>query len=57
MLFWGNLRQIKEHISWKASFDMKKKFFDSFALVFIRLHSSSDLSSLVYIRLHSSALV
>ena len=57
MLFWGNLRQIKEHISWKASFDMKKKFFDSFALVFIRLHSSSDLSSLVYIRLNSSALV
>ena len=32
--------QIKEQASWEASINIKKGFFDSFTLVYIRLHSS-----------------
>ena len=56
--FWGtNLLQIKEHPSWEASINIKKSFFDSFTLVYIRLDLSGDSSTLVYIHLHSSELV
>ena len=52
--FWGrNLLQIKEHLSWEASINIKM-FFDSLTLVYTCLHSSSDSSTLVYIRRHSS---
>ena len=33
--------QIKEHPSWEASINIKKKFFDSFTLVYIRLELST----------------
>ena len=33
--------QIKEHLSWEVSINIKNKvFFDSFTLVYIRLHSA-----------------
>ena len=48
----------KEHPSWEASINIKKKVFaDSFTLVCDRLDTSSDSSTLVYIwlvtRLHT----
>ena len=59
MLWRDKSTQIKEHLSWEASTNIKKRifFFDLFTLVYIRLHSSSDSSTLVYIRLHPSTLV
>ena len=47
--------QIKEHPSWEDSINIKKVFFDSFTLVYVRLDSSSNSSTLVYIRLNSSS--
>ena len=40
MLLREKSTQIKEHLSWEASINMEKYiFFDSFTLVYIRLHS------------------
>ena len=63
LCFWvRNLLQIKKHLSWEASINIKKIFFwfvctrlHSSTPVYIRLHSSSDSPTLVYIRLHSSS--
>ena len=41
MLLRKKSTQIKEHTSWEASINIKKIFFDSFTLVFIRLDSST----------------
>ena len=65
LCFWErNLLQIKKHLSWEASINIKKKLFwfvytclHSSALVYICLDSSSDSSTLAYIRLHSSTFV
>ena len=58
LCFWGrNLQQIKEHPSWEGSINIKKKFFDSFTLVYICLHSSTFVYTRLVTRLHSSTFV
>ena len=41
MLLREKSTQIQEDPSWEASINIKKKFFDSFTLIYIRLHSST----------------
>ena len=56
--FWGrNLLRIKEHLSWETCINIKKRFFDSFTLVYFYLHSSSNSFTLVFTGLRSSTIV
>ena len=51
--------QIKEHLSWEVSINIKNKFFlirlHSSTFAYTRLDSSRDSSQLVYVHLHSSS--